>query len=134
MRERRQTRSDKYQYQLLEVSVDVEILDQNEASSAVYSEELLDLREKLRLRTRELIVLHCTARQTEVMFLTFDGYTQMEIADILKCNQSSVTKCINGNTDGNKNYGGAIKKIKRICFEDPDMLEIIRQIDEILAV
>ena len=67
------------------------------------------------------------------------GKTQMEIAKALGVNQSSITKCINGNVDyknkDNKGkpttYGGVRLKLQKIVKEDKKVTEILAKIADL---
>lgn len=100
----------------------------------VYNEELYDLQEQLRLAYWRIID-NLTKRQREVLRMLADGKTQMEVAKVLKVNQSSITKSLNGNTDyrnnGKKVYGGSRKRLRKIASKDPEIQEILKKIAEI---
>lgn len=99
-----------------------------------YNEELLDLQDRLKEEFWRVVQTQLTDRQQQVLQLSADGHTQMEIAKILDVNQSSITKSINGNCDyrnGKKVYGGANKKLKKIIDKDSKIQEILKRIAEI---
>ncbi len=101
-----------------------------------YNDLILTLQEDLKAEFWRLAQEHCTPRQLEVLQLTADGYTQMEIAKKLNINQSSVTKSIYGNCDYRgefkpKVYGGAVKKLKRLIATDPKIQAILTQLTEL---
>ena len=99
-----------------------------------YNEELLDLQDELKKRVWEIIEEGLTKRQKEVIKLYIQNKTQNEIAKQLGINQTSVHKVIKGNIDyknGKKRYGGAIKKISKLCQLDEKIQEILKQIQEI---
>lgn len=138
--DRDRNRSDSYQIVLLETSVCPFVLsDLSLAQGMVYrmqpyNEELLDLRDKLRKRMWEIIDEGLTKRQREVIKLYVQDKTQNEIAKQLGINQTSVHKVIRGNIDyksGKRRYGGAIKKIKKLCQADEEIQEILKQIQEL---
>jgi predicted DNA-binding protein YlxM (UPF0122 family) len=133
---KRQNRSDKYQYVLLETACSNEMLESfsNEDSISArlnpfkYDERLLDLEDELKKEFWRVVETLLTPRQKEVVKLYADGYTQMEIAKMLNVNQSSITKSINGNVDyknGKKVYGGTRKKMMKIIELDPKIKEIL---------
>lgn len=141
---RRPHRSDAYQYLLLEVSTPDELLstfsNQDDISHLLnpyfYNEELMELQEELRLIVRKLIETELTPLQREILTMRLDGYTQMEIAEIMGTNQSSITKSINGNCDyknanGRKVYGGSIHKLRKLASKIPRVQEILNRIDEL---
>lgn len=146
-RDRLPTRSDKYQYIICEVSVSDEFLGSfcNNDSIASqlnpygYDERIFDLVDELKKLFWEIADQHMTDRQKQVMHMRADGYTQMEIADMLGVNQSSITKSINGNVDYKnvgeggkaKVYGGAIKKLKKVMDKHPRIQEILLELSEL---
>ncbi|MFZ4795890.1 MAG: helix-turn-helix transcriptional regulator [Bacteroidia bacterium] len=142
MRDRNSNRSDFYQHLIMEVSVCPFVL--NDLSSAqgmtyrikpaTYDEQYLDLKDKLKKRMWELINLGLTDRQKQVIELSMAGFTQNEIAKKLGINQTSVHKVLKGNIDyknEKKRYGGAFKKITKLCQIDPEIQEILVQIQEV---
>lgn len=103
-------------------------------NSTLNKEELFDLKDQLKLAQWRIIDSVLTKRQRQVLKLYADGYTQMDIAKILKVNQSSITKSINGNCDyrnGKKIYGGAKKKLKRAAAKDPEIQKILKRMIEL---
>lgn len=143
MADRNRNRSDAYQIYLLEVSVSPFILgDLSSAQGMTYrlqpsgeSELLYDLREQLKKRLWEIIEFGLTERQKEVIKLSVeDGLTQNEIAKKLGINQTSVHKVIRGNIDyknGKKRYGGAFKKIDKLCQADEEIQRILEEIRDL---
>lgn len=143
MADRNRNRSDAYQIYLLEVSVSPFILgDLSSAQGMTYrlqpsgeSELLYDLREQLKKRLWEIIEIGLTERQKEVIKLSVeDGLTQNEIAKKLGINQTSVHKVIRGNIDyknGKKRYGGAFKKIDKLCQADEEIQRILEEIRDL---
>ena len=76
-------------------------------------------------------IIHLTERQTEVVNLRLEGKTQIQIADELGVHQTTVHKLLMGNIDyanGKKRYGGAIKKLKKICENDETINKILKKI------
>jgi DNA-binding CsgD family transcriptional regulator len=97
-------------------------------------EQLLVLREELRLAFWALAKANLTPRQYQVIELLAQGFTQIEIAKKLNVNQSSITKSVNGNCDyrnGRRIYGGTKKKLCRLSDKDPKIQGIIAQITDI---
>lgn len=138
------SKSSHVQWQYREISIDPNILSTVFLGKQQYSineealvEEMRTLQEELMDKVRQIIDSGLTARQKEVMVKTyFEHRTQMEVADLLGVCQTTVHKIIAGNIDysnGGKRYGGAIKKIKKICDEDADVKEILARLDEIRA-
>ena len=99
-----------------------------------YNEELLDLQDELKKRVWEIIEEGLTKRQKEVIKLYIQNKTQNEIAKQLGINQTSVHKVIKGNIDyksGKRRYGGALKKIKKLCRADKLIQDILLNIQEL---
>ena len=138
---RKTNRSNGYQHLFAEQPYSNEMMAEfSEAQGLVENynpedrEQLLVLREELRLAFWALAKEHLTARQYQVIELLAQGFTQIEIAKKLHVNQSSITKSVNGNCDyrnGRKIYGGARKKLRRLSDKDPKIQEIIAQIADI---
>ena len=138
---RKTNRSNGYQHLFTEQPYSNEMMAEfSEAQGLVENynpedrEQLLVLREELRLAFWALAKEHLTARQYQVIELLAQGFTQIEIAKKLHVNQSSITKSVNGNCDyrnGRKIYGGARKKLRRLSDKDPKIQEIITQIADI---
>lgn len=144
----RATRSDKYQYLLLEISTDFTPGDGNIATTwsndhALYQqggpEVILEIQDRAIERLWELCSIHLTERQSEILQLLGSGMTQWEAARHLNVNQSSVNKTLNGNqsyenTDNSKppiRHGGVEKKIKNACLEDDKFRSIIFELAEL---
>jgi len=139
MSRERSHRSDHYQYKILEVNSSDEFLasfsNAQSLNPEMYNEQFLDLQDRLKERVNQLTEIHLTQRQKDIWRMYCDGYTQQEMSKILKVNQSSVCKTLNGNTDyrsgTTKSYGGIYKKMKRICFEDAEVLNILSLMEEL---
>lgn len=140
--ERRKNRSDRYQYVLLETTCSNDMMEaftnadsiSNRLDSFMYNEELMDLEDDLRTEFWRIVNELLTDRQKQVIKLYADGYTQMEIAKMLKVNQSSITKSLNGNVDyknGKKIYGGARKKIRKIIENDVKIKTILSRMHDL---
>lgn len=138
---KRQNRSDRYQWVLLETACSNEMLESfcNEDSISArlnpfeYNEGLMELEDELKKEFWRVVDTLLTPRQREVIRLYADGYTQMEIAKMLNVNQSSITKSLNGNVDyknGKKIYGGARKKIRKIIENDDKIKDILQKMAE----
>lgn len=139
---KRPNRSDVYQWRICELTFSHEFFSAftNEDSiyaklnPLFYSEELLNLKDQLRDRTFLLANQCLTPKQKEIFHLTAQGFTQQEIAKKLDVNQSSITKCLNGNKDytkGGMTYGGLIKKMKRIVAHDNIIQDLLSKINEL---
>jgi len=98
-------------------------------------EQLLVLREELRLAFWRLAKDNLTARQYQVIELLAQGFTQIEIAKKLGVNQSSITKSVNGNCDyrnqKRKVYGGVKKRMKKLATQDLEIQEIMQRMIDI---
>jgi DNA-binding CsgD family transcriptional regulator len=138
---RKTNRSNGYQHLFAEQPYSNEMMAEfSEAQGLVENynpedrEQLLVLREDLRLAFWALAKEHLTARQYQVIELLAQGFTQIEIAKKLHVNQSSITKSVNGNCDyrnGRKVYGGVKRKMRRLADKDVKIQEIITQIADI---
>jgi DNA-directed RNA polymerase specialized sigma24 family protein len=140
----RRNKSDSYQYRIIEIAIDPFILSDfpsedglgAQANSSGYSEELADLRQQLIKEVRRLIKNVLTLRQAQVMALRLQGKTQVEIGHKLGIHQTTVHKTISGNIDYNNGgacYGGAIKKLRKMCFKDERVLSLLKRIEEVRA-
>ena len=142
---KRQNRSDRYQWVLLETVCSNDMMEAfcNEDSiynrltgGFIYDERMLELEDRLKKEFWRVVDTLLTPRQKEVIRLYADGYTQMEIAKMLNVNQSSITKSLNGNVDyknGKVVYGGAKKKIKKIMENDSVIKEILQEMQNLRA-
>jgi len=100
-----------------------------------YSEDMLDLREKL------LEEIYCvvnsdflTEHQKKVLFMILMGKTQNEIAEHLGITQSAVHKALRGNLDyknDKKRYGGIFKKLKKICKNNEKIQLILDEMNKL---
>jgi len=139
---KRQNRSDRYQWVLLETVCSNDMMEAfcnedgiyNRLNPFGYNEDLMELEDQLKIEFWRVVDTLLTPRQREVIRLYADGYTQMEIAKMLNVNQSSITKSLNGNVDyknGKKIYGGARKKIKKIIENDERIKDILDKMRDI---
>jgi transcriptional regulator len=104
-----------------------------------YNDDIAELEEQLKKELWRIIEDNLTERQKEVVKLYASGKTQIEIAKTLGVNQSSITKCINGNVDyKNKDtkgkpitYGGVRLKLQKIVKEDQKVNEILQKIADL---
>lgn len=147
MVDRTKNRSDKYQNFFNELLFSNDMMaefSENSGSVAYFNEEermelkeeLLDLKEQLKIEFWRLVDAALTDRQKQVIKLYAEGYTQTEIAKMLDVNQSSITKSLNGNCDyrnGRKVYGGARKKLQRLVSKDTKIQKILNRMSEIQA-
>lgn len=138
---RKKNKSDSYQYKIIEISVDPVVLNDfpianglgAQVNLAKYSEEFYEMRQELINEVLRIINNFLTERQQEVILLRLQGKTQTQIAEQLGIHQTTVHKLLMGNIDyanGKKRYGGAIKKLKKLCNEDVKILEILKKIEE----
>ena len=139
----RPSRSDKYQYLLLETIVSYEYLSSFSNQDSIghrlnpfqYDERALEIKDQLHNRFWILAQERLTPTQFTIFRMYADGYTQWEIAKILNVCQSSITKSINGNTDYAKypgrHHGGAIKKMQKIVAKDEEMQQLWAQLEEL---
>lgn len=100
-------------------------------------DEIIGLTEELFYKVSEIIHTKLTSRQTEVVQkIYFEQKTQMEVADSLGLCQTTIHKILKGNIDyanGGKRYGGALKKLRKLCDSDPEIQNILNKIQEIRA-
>jgi len=140
--DRRPNRSEKYQHLIVETSCPHEMLEAFSNEDSIYkrlnpfsyNEQVSELEEQLRQEFWRIVETQLTTRQKEVLKLYSNGYTQQEIAKKLGVNQSSITKCLNGNVDyknGRRSYGGAKRKIQKLIQNDPKIQEILKKIAEL---
>ena len=142
--ERRPTRSDHYQHLIQEAPCSNDMMESfpNEDSicnrlsgSFAYDERILELEDQLKEEFWRIVDM-LTPRQRDVIKLYAEGHTQMEIAKILKVNQSSVTKSLHGNCDyrnGKTIYGGSKKKLNKIIQSDQRIIDILDKINALRA-
>ncbi len=136
-------KSKNYQYKIVEVAFDQtkfnNFAEDNGISGILsnnsYSDEMLDLREKLLEEVYSVVNSHLlTEHQKKVLFMVLMGKTQNEIAEHLGITQSAVHKALRGNLDyrnDKKRYGGIFKKLKKICGGSDKIQEIIIEIDRL---
>lgn len=135
------SKSDSIQFKYREVNLDPAIMGNFCENEGLYSsdyqktDELVDLVEELNERLKDIIDNKLTARQKEVMILLYyEGLTQTEAALKLGLCQPTIHKTTSGNLDyknGGKRYGGAIKKIQRLCAADERIQYIMNRVAEI---
>ena len=141
---RKRNKSDSYQYKIVEIAVDPAILNDfplidglgPQLNLAKYSERFHELRQQLMKEVLRIINTNLTERQCEVITLRLEGKTQIQIAEQLGVHQTTVHKLLMGNIDyanGKKRYGGAIKKLKKICEKDAVVLEILEEMESLRA-
>ena len=137
----KKNKSDSYQYKIVEIPIDPSLLGEfsnNEGLGGFlhissHSEEHDELKKQLLVEVYRLISTKLTIRQAEVVYMFLEGKTQMEIAKALGVHQTSVHKCLKGNidyTNGKKRYGGAIKKLRKLCTGDEAIGSILKRMQE----
>ncbi len=138
---RKRNKSDSYQHKIVEITVYPVVLNDFPINNGLgaqlnlskHSDEFYDLKEQLMKEILRIIKNDLTERQTEVITLRLKGKTQTQIADQLGIHQTTVHKLLNGNIDyanGKKRYGGAIKKLKKICAKDEKVNQILLKMEE----
>lgn len=126
----------------VEISIDPSLLNNfaNEDGMSAFlsthscSEEFKQLKADL-LREVMYIIENClTDKQREVMKMTYlEGKTQNEISNELGKHQTTIHKILQGNIDYNnqkKRYGGALKKIRKLCANSDKVQEILAKMRE----
>lgn len=138
---KKRNRSDSYQYKIVEISVDPNVLSDfpfvnglgSQLNLAKYSEEFYLLKKKLMKEVLRIIDTCLTKRQKEVILLRLQGKTQTQIAEELDIHQTTVHKILKGNLDyrysESKRYGGVERKLRKLCYKDEEILEILDKID-----
>jgi len=98
------------------------------------SEDFLKLRTELLQEVMYIINNHLTDKQKEVIRMTYmEGKTQNEISIELGKHQTTIHKILRGNIDYNnqkKRYGGALKKIKKLCANNEAIQNILLKMRE----
>lgn len=131
-------KSDNIQWRYREISVDPIIVnsfsneDKMHFSQLKQSDELADLMHELSEKIRLLIDTQLTARQKQIVNKSyFEQMTQTDIAKELGLCQPTVHKVIHGNIDyqnQGKRYGGAIKKLRKLCNNNVEIQQIVEKI------
>ena len=136
-------RSKKYQYKMVEISYEQHKLNnfpENKGITTIltensYSDEIVAYRSELIEELFNIINSeNLTEHQRTVLYHVLSGKTQNEIANELGITQSAVHKALRGNLDyknKRKRYGGVFKKLKKLCKENPKVLEILSGIEEL---
>ena len=141
---RRKNKSDSYQHKIVEISVDPVLLNEfplaeslgSQLKLSKYSERFDELRDELLQEVLAIIDTGLTPRQAQVVTLRLEGKTQTQIAEELGIHQTTVHKTLMGNIDyanDKKCYGGAIKKLKKLCAKSPEIQEILEEMDTLRA-
>lgn len=131
-----------YASSFIEISIDPSLLNNfaNEDGMGAYlnsyssSEEFKRLRNELYAEVMDIINNCLTDKQKQVMIMTYiEGKTQNEISIELGRHQTAIHKTLQGNIDyGNngKRYGGALKKIRKLCAGSEEIQKILDQMRE----
>lgn len=141
---RKRNRSDSYQHKIVEISVDPMLLNEfplaeslgSQLNLSKYSERFDELREELLQQVVGIINSGLTQRQAQVVTLRLEGKTQIQIAEELGIHQTTVHKTLMGNIDYTNNkkcYGGAIKKLKKLCAKKEEIQEILEEMESLRA-
>ena len=103
-------------------------------NSCSTSEEFQQLKNELLLEVMGIIDNHLIGKQREVMYMTYmEGKTQNEISNELGKHQTTIHKILQGNIDYNnqkKRYGGALKKIRKLCQKNEKVQNILTKMRE----
>lgn len=140
-------RSAGYQNLILEIAYPHELLDIFSDQDSIYKrlnpfaydDRVASLQEELRVELWRIIEDNLTERQKQVVKLSAEGKTQIEIAKLLRVNQSSVVKALWGNscyknkTSNGKptTYGGIKLKLQKAAKEDLKVNEILKLIADL---
>ena len=126
----------------IEISIDPSLLNNfsNEEGMTAYfnsyasSEDFQRLRIELIKEIMSIIDNNLTKKQKEVIKMTYmEGKTQNEISSILGKHQTTIHKILQGNIDYNnekKRYGGALKKIRKLCANNIKIRTILIKMRE----
>ena len=126
----------------VEISIDPSLLNNfaNEDSMEAFlnthacSEEFRQLKTDLLKEVMQIIENCLTDKQKEVMKMTYlEGKTQNEISMELGKHQTTIHKILQGNIDYNnqkKRYGGALKKIRKLCINNETIQNILKKMRE----
>ena len=136
-------KSDSIQYRYREMPVDPTLINNFSVEDKLHysprprSDEILDLIDLLFQKIRDIIDNRLTTRQQQVVeSIYFRQMTQTEVAIELGLCQPTVHKVLKGNIDyqnGGKRYGGALKKIRKICDADPEIQDLLAKIQKARA-
>lgn len=136
----KRNKSDSYQHKIVEITVDPTILNDFSLDDGLgfvlntskFSEEFYELRQQLIQEVLRVVGTCLTQRQAEVITLRLKDLTQIQIAEKLGIHQTTVHKLLMGNIDyanGKKRYGGAIKKLKKMCSKDSKIIYILNEME-----
>ena len=129
-------------HNFIEISIDPNLLSNfsNEDGIGAYfnnyscSEEFQKLKNELLEEVMRIIDECLTPKQREVIKMTYlEGMTQNEISEELGKHQTTIHKILQGNIDYNnekKRYGGALKKIRKLCANNEKVRKILIKMRE----
>jgi DNA-directed RNA polymerase specialized sigma subunit len=128
--------------EFVEISIDPSFLNNfsNEQSMASFlsnisTDDFCKLKAELIKEVMYIINHELTQKQKDIIKMAYiEGKTQNEISKVIGNNQTAVHKAIAGNIDyanNKKRYGGALKKIKKLCKNNKKIQRILAQIREI---
>ena len=140
----KRNKSDSYQHKIVEITVDPTKLNDFSLDDGLgfalntskFSEEFYELRQQLIQEVLRVVGTCLTQRQSEVITLRLKDLTQIQIAEKLGIHQTTVHKLLMGNIDyanGKKRYGGAIKKLKKMCLKDGKIIYILSEMEILRA-
>ena len=127
----------------VEISIDPDLLNNFSTEEGIgsfftnqsLSEDFKELKKELIEEMMRIIEEYLTDKQKEVVKMTYvDGKTQNEISNKLGKHQTTIHKLLQGNIDysnDKKRYGGALKKIRKLCSENEKIQEILKKMKEI---
>lgn len=142
---RRNPRSNSYQFLLNEISVAPDLLDSFSSQDNLYkrlspfdySETILDLEEQLRQAFWRLIKENLNEKQQRIVKILSEGATQTECAEEIGLNQSSIAKFLSGSveldaqTGTAKTYGGIKKKLRAAMENDQPIKDLLQKISDL---
>jgi len=132
-------------HSFIEISIDPSLLNNfanEDGMTAFFStcgstEEFAELKIELFQEVMRIVDECLTDKQKEVMKMTYiGGKTQNEISIELGKHQTAIHKTLHGNIDYNnqkKRYGGAIKKIKKLCATNEKIKGILLRMRKLSA-
>jgi len=132
-----------YQYKIVEISFDNAKLNNFSSERSIGhilasnkpDERINKLRNELIEEIYEIINGgYLTEHQKIILLMRLTGKTQNNIAEHLGITQSAVHKAMHGNIDyknNKKRYGGIIKKLKKICTNNLNIVRILNDIEQI---
>lgn len=123
----------------VEICIDPQILNNisNEEGLEAFleshsiSQEFQDLKEQLLEEVMSIVNTCLTDNQKQIVKMIYvDGKTQDQVSKELGKHQTTIFKGLKGNQDyanGGKRYGGAIKKIRKMCAKNEKVQKILEK-------